>query len=226
MMTFDEKTRDDIIALASEVREEKDQEVKILDSVIHNARYGNLGKLRNYIISFANKSERNFLNGKRLALLIREGKASEIGEFDALGTTDDFPCSLEYDGCVYEFYLPPTPSVRVGQFNKDVGRYTGLLIKNLIKKHVERYGEIAKTASPVVVFEYGIDRADPFARLYDADNRDSKKALDALTGTFFEDDNVLSVTTVSTGEYADHAYTKIYVMDKAIFSEWMTKKDS
>lgn len=224
MIEIDECTRDEIISFSEQIRQEKEQEIKILDRIIHYARYTDPTKLKNNLISFVNHAERNFLNGKRLALLINEGKSNVKMYSDELGTTDEFPSSLSYDGIVYEFYIPPIPSIQTGTFIKDVGRFTGLLIKKLIKTFEADHGKIKEFISPVVVIEYGISGDESFARLYDADNRDSKKAIDALTGTFFQDDNVLSITTVSVGTITDEPHTSIYVMEELKFPEWFQKR--
>ena len=144
-------------------------------------------------------------------------------DFSKMGTTEEFPCSLEYDGEVWEFYLPPTPSVKNGTTARNVGRYIGYLVKNLLRQHEEVYGRIERLTSPVVVFEFGLSELTPLYRAFDADNRDNKRILDAMTGTFFEDDNVLSVMTVHYGVISPCSCTRVYVMEEVVYREWKSK---
>ena len=221
-----ETERDDINELAEKLKAEKKQEIKLLESISHHATYGDADKLSNAVSAFANKAEADFLEGKKLSLLVREGRMVSDRDFRYMGTTEQFPCDLSYsseDRC-WVFLLPPLPSVGTGRFNKEAGRHTGYLLKNLIRRYRETYGEIPELTSPVVVFEHGIRNIDTFSRLFDADNRDTKKAMDALTGTFFPDDNVLAVTTMHLGCKADKDYTRIYVLEAGQLPRFLQKK--
>ena len=77
--------------------------------------------------------------------------------------------------------------------------------------------------SPVAVFEYGFRRSDPLSKIYDADNRDNKRILDAMTGTFFPDDNILSVMTVHYGMLSDEEYTRVFIMERPQFKGFIGK---
>lgn len=205
------------MSLAENLITGKETEIKELKEIMHNATYNNIEKMQAKAMSFAGISEKNFLEGKRLALLANEGKDCSTYDYRAMGTSDVFPSSLTYDDGIWEFTLPLFSSIKLGKLGPGIQRYTGYLIKNLIEKYEENIGDITPLPCPVVVFEYGIEDETAFTKLYDADNRESKRALDSLTGKFFPDDNVTGVTTIHFGTYTDEPYTKIYIMETRIF---------
>ena len=220
---FTEAEQEEIEALTESLIKDKEKELQLLKAIAGDAKYAAPKKIRNEIISYAELAETTFLKGKQLTLLLETGKKESAYDFSKMGTTEEFPCSLEYDGEVWEFYLPPTPSVKNGTTARNVGRYIGYLVKNLLRQHEEVYGRIERLTSPVVVFEFGLSELTPLYRAFDADNRDNKRILDAMTGTFFEDDNVLSVMTVHYGVISPCSCTRVYVMEEVVYREWKSK---
>ena len=223
MVFLTEKERDDIVREIEELIPKKEQEIRYLESIMHHAEYNNVKAMSNALTAFASNTERNFLNGKRLAVLIRENK--EVSEYDpeAMGTTDDFPCSLSYENGIWEFHLPPLPSIARSEKGFSSGRYLNYLTKNLIARYKKIHGKISRLSSPIVIFEYRVDKDDAFGRMYDADNRDNKKVLDALSGTFFEDDNIMRITTLYYGVYSETPCANVYVMEMTKFTELASK---
>lgn len=213
----------DVISLAVSLREKKVKEIDLLEDIIHNAEYSNSGKLQNSASAYAGSAERTFLEGKKLALLVGDRVYASEYDYKAMGTTEEFPCSLSYDDGIWEFILPPAPSVKTGKRVTDTSRYIGYLVRNLMDRYQVEYGDISCLSSPVVIIEYGIRENDSFAKLFDADNRDSKKAIDAMTGTFFDDDNVLAIRTYQYGVRSKVEMTRILIMEFERFAVWIGK---
>lgn len=203
------------------VKKGKLNEVKILDMILAYAKQNRTRQYRNQLLTFISTAETNFLEGKKMALLIREKEDASVYDFRKMGTSDVFPSELTYHEGVWKFHTPPLVSVKTGEFTKAASRYIGYLVRNLIESYEVEFGGIHVMEHPAVVFEHGIERGTPFGRLFDADNRDSKKVLDALTGTFFPDDNVMFVTTMHIGVEVDEPCTNVYVMESDILPEWL-----
>ena len=220
---YTEALRDEIVKTARELADKKEQEAKTLRGIANDAQYAQIGRMQNKIAVYAGNAEANFLEGRQLYSLAETGKKPSAFDFLKMGESDTFPCSLSFDGDVWEFYLPPTASVKNGNVGVNVGRWTGYLAKNLLKAHEEKYGSIEMLKEPVIVLEFGFSRDNPLTRLYDADNRDNKRILDALTGTLIPDDNILAIQTVHYGVFSDVDYTLVYVMEDAFFIDWIAK---
>ena len=206
--------QDDIARLSEQLANEKEAEIKLLENISHKALYGDPKGMLNDIQKYSVLCEKDFFEGKKLALLIATGEEVSDHDYRKLGTTSDFPASMTLKDGIWIFHLPPTPSVRNGVWTKYSARHIGYIVRNLIERYESETAPIEPVEDPAVVFEYGISENDSFRHLYDADNRDSKKILDCLTGTFFQDDNVLAVTTIHCGEKTAEPYTNVYVMER------------
>lgn len=218
-----EAERDEILSLTEELIKGKEEEIRLLKAIASEARFAAPQKLKNKAINYAGISEVNFLSGKRLSLLAETGEDASTYDFEKMGTTENFPCSMTHEADMWIFYLPPTPSIKNGVAARNVGRYIGYLVKNLIKAHEEEYGKIRMMISPVVVFEYGFKEETAMTKLFDPDNRDNKRIIDAMTGTFYEDDNVLAIKTMHYGTISGADYTKVFVMEEGVFKTQMRK---
>ena len=130
---FTEAEQDEIEALTESLIKDKEKELRLLKAIAGDAKYAAPKKIRNEIISYAELAETTFLKGKQLTLLLETGKKESAYDFSKMGTTEEFPCSLEYDGEVWEFYLPPTPSVKNGTTARNVGRYIGYLYQGRLR---------------------------------------------------------------------------------------------
>lgn len=221
---FTETEQYEMLRLAEDILDRKKQECRLLEAIIRETEYPSIGPLKNKITRFLGDQEDNFLEAKKMAYLLQAGSRASSYDFEKMGVTENFPCSLSLDDGVWEFYLPPTPSVKNGKLAVQVGRYTGYLVQNLIKEFEELHGKIERLTSPVVVLEYGLDKSTPLSRYYDADNRDNKRILDAMTGTFYEDDNVMTIKTFHYGVLSDSAYTRAYVMGSPLFPSWFSAR--
>lgn len=215
MTILTEELRSAASALADDLAEKKIEEAKLLKALASDARLASDTAVKNKALKFAGMAERNFLEGKRLSSITAISKAPSAYDYEAMGTTEDFPCTLSFEDGIWEFFLPPTPSVKNGKRGNESGRYIGYLVKNLIAGYRDVYGDISLLKEPVVAFEFGFRKDDPFSQIYDADNRDNKRILDALTGIFYPDDNVLSIRTVHYGTVSESEYTRVFVMEKA-----------
>ena len=213
----------EIVSLAEQLSKEKNAEAKALLEIADDARFGAEKKLERDVIKYAGIAESNFLEGKQLSVLASAGEKTSSYDFKAMGTTTKFPCSLSCEDGVWEFFLPPTPSIKNGKFGGDVGRYTGYLVKNLISTYEQQIGKIRMLDSPVVVFEYGLSGNSTLSKKYDAENRDNKRALDGMTEKFFNDDNVLAIKTVHYGVVSEKPYTRIFVMEADSFALWLSQ---
>lgn len=217
---YTEALRDEIISVATALADKKELEAKTLRGIANDARYSQISRMKNKIAVYAGTAEANFLEGKQLFCLAETGKKPPAYDYRKMGESDTFPCSLSYDGDVWEFYLPPAASVKNGNMAVNVGRWSGYLAKNLLKTHEEKYGKIEMLKEPVLVFEFGFCRDNPLSQLYDADNRDNKRIIDALTGMLIPDDNILAIQTVHYGVFSDTDYTRVYIMEDAFYLEW------
>ena len=220
---YTEALRDDTVRLAEALAEEKEHEAHALRDIASNAKYAQLNKLRNKVASYAGNAEVNFLEGKKLSVLVDHLKKPSSYGFKEMGTTDTVPCSLSFDGEVWELYLPLACSVSNSQAARNVGRWHGYLVKNLFETYKESGEEIRKLKRPVVVFNYCLSEDRPLARLFDADNRDSKKIIDSMTGILYSDDSVLDITTMHFGTIESEECTRVYVMEDEIFPSWIAK---
>lgn len=219
----EEEKRYEVQNLINALAEDANKQIRLLEAISSDYRFYSPKKLNRELIEYADLSEETFLKGKQLTCLIETGEAVSDYDFKNMGTTESFPCSLSFDGSVWEFFLPPTASVKLGVRVRAAGRYIGYLVRNLINNYEEEHGEIAPLSSPVVAFEHGLVRGTPNSRLYDADNRDNKRIVDAMTGTFFEDDNLLTITTMHYGAASDSEYTRVFVMELDVFKDWIGK---
>lgn len=224
MNMFTEALRDEIVRTAESLADEKENEAKALRSIASDARYAQLKKLRNKVAVYAGEAELNFLEGKVLSVLVEAGEKPSPYDLEKMGTADAFPCTLTFDGDVWEFYLPPTPSVKNGNMARHVGRWSGYLAQNLISTYEAECGNIEMLKRPVIVFEIGIKGNTPLAKLYDADNRDNKRIIDAMTEHLIRDDNVLAIDTMYFGISTEESYTRVYVMERDFFPEWYRAK--
>lgn len=209
-----EEIRVAVSELAATLADKKNEESKLLSSLARDAKISSDNAIKNKASKFAMLAESNFLEGKRLSSLAALEKDASAYDYKAMGTTEEFPCTLSFDDGVWEFLLPPTPSIKNGKRGNAAGRYIGYLVKNLMANYATDYEKLPRLSEPVIVFEYGFGKDDVFSELYDADNRDNKRILDAMTGIFYPDDNILSIKTIHYGTVADKDYTKVFVMEK------------
>ena len=211
----------EIKRLAESLKEAKLKEIKVLERIANAAEY-NAASLSSGN-EFAGTAEKNFLDGKGLVSMITCGERPSAYDYKTMGTTTDFPCTMSYEDGIYMLYLPPTPSVKIGLPGPNIGRYTGYLVRNLIEKFEEENGKIEMMSSPVIVLVFGFTEDIKRGRYYDADNRDNKRILDAMTGTFYPDDNVMEITTVHMGALTERECTKVYIMEMEDLPAWFSK---
>lgn len=214
----------EIKRLAVSLKEEKLKEIKILERIVSSADYNAVSVGTG--IEFAGTSEKNFLDGKVLVSMITCGERPSTYDYKTMGTTTDFPCTMSYEDGIYMLYLPPTPSVKIGLPGPNIGRYTGYLVRNLIEKFEEENGKIEMMSSPVIVLMFGFTKDIKKGRYYDADNRDNKRILDAMTGVFYPDDNVMEITTVHMGAITERECTMVYIMEMEDLPSWISKNFS
>lgn len=211
----------EIKRIAISLKEEKLKEIKILERIATSADFNAVSVSSG--IEFAGTAEKNFLDGKVLVSMITYGERPSAYDYKTMGTTTDFPCTMSYEDGIYMLYLPPTPSVKIGLPGPNIGRYTGYLVRNLIEKFEEENGKIEMMSSPVIVLVFGFTEDVKRGRYYDADNRDNKRILDAMTGTFYPDDNVMEITTVHMGAITERECTKVYIMEMEDLPSWISK---
>ena len=222
--TYTEALRDEIVSTAEALADQKEHEAKVLRGIANDAKFAQLRKLKNKVAIYAGEAELNFLEGKALSVRVETGKKPSPYDCREMGTSDVFPCTLTFDGDVWEFYLPPTPSVKNGNMARHVGRWSGYLAQNLIRSYEKECGNIELLKRPVIVFELGVKNDTSLAKLYDADNRDNKRIIDAMTEHLIRDDNVLAIDTMYYGVRAKEHYTRVFVMEREYFPCWYTAK--
>ena len=191
----------------------KDQEKRIVR--LATALYiGNEEEQERLINTFAIENEEIYLKLKRL---IYDIQGKEIGNIhERIGTTDSFPSSLEKsEEGVWKFHLPPFYSVQSSDRGvSNAGKHIFYLMLNLEIGYEEENGRIEKIEKPLVVFEHHI--CSDVQRVFDFDNIDSKRALDAMQCFFLDDDNALSLVTmnVATADPSE-SYCDIYIADRS-----------
>ena len=75
----------------------------------------------------------------------------------------------------------------------------------------------------VVCFAQVYDRALPDRRIRDYDNLSEKQLLDLLSSFVMADDTGLLCDAYNTAELGDQDCTKIYIMEKQRFPQWLTE---
>lgn len=167
----------------------------------------------NEVIQFAIDNEDTYLKLKRLVYDI-QGR-QDGNRHEMIGSTDSFPSSLdELSPGLYRFHLPPFFSVQSSKRGYgNAGKHIFYLVLNLAQDYEATGGKIIKPENPLVVFEHHIctDRQ----KIFDFDNIDSKRALDAMQGFFIEDDNALSLMQLNIAvSDPEESWCDIYIGDR------------
>ena len=163
--------------------------------------------------TFAIDNEEIYLKLKRLVYDMQDRQIGNTHEM--IGTTDFFDASLtELKPGLWKFHLPPFFSIQSSDRGpSNAGKHMFYLVLNLEADYERENGKIQKVEEPLIVFEHHI--CSSFQKVFDFDNIDSKRALDALQGTFIRDDNALSLITVNMAvKDSDESYCDLYIADR------------
>ncbi len=195
-------------------REESRKELlcDILEDIKYNDEKLEVRDINDYLI----KSERDFIYSKLLHLYKNEQPDFDDDPVSVQGKYDYFPASLTYENDMFVFVLPPMYSAKRKDNTISSGQYMRYLVLNLIKDSKLSLHVLKK---PVIYFEHHActNVKGELSHLADADNMDAKACQDALQGFFYNDDNILTLTTVHRGVKDRIAFTKMCVMEEEIF---------
>lgn len=165
------------------------------------------------MLHFARTNEDLYLKMKKFTYDVLGRNSDNIME--EFGTTDSFPSTLEeiQDG-VWKFTLPPFFSIQNKKRFSNEGRHMYYLVMNLENEYEKTHQRIEKMAKPVVIFRHHICTEKDY--IFDYDNVDSKRAIDAMQGFFLERDDALYLTTVHSAlKDTQKSYCEIFVFDSA-----------
>ena len=164
--------------------------------------------------AFAIENEEIFLKLKRITYDI-QGRTDD-NAVDSIGEADFFPASLEQiqEG-IWKFHLPPFFSVQASKRGYgNAGKHIFFMVMKLQTNYEAKYGKIPKLTEPIVVFEHHI--CTDKHNVFDFDNIDSKRALDAIQGFFIDDDNILSLIQINIAKKEPkESFCDIYVAEKS-----------
>ncbi|CUX16077.1 DUF6100 family protein [Clostridium sp. C105KSO13] len=78
--------------------------------------------------------------------------------------------------------------------------------------------------SCVICFSQVYDETFPMRRIRDYDNLEFKQVLDVISSYVLSDDTGLLCDTYHTTEIGEHDLTVVYIMDKAVFPDWVKSR--
>jgi len=197
----------------------------LLSDILENVEYENVDDLGRDILKYLRDTEKDFIYSKLLHVFEQESEEElkEDMKRELYGASDYFPASLSYKNNMYVFTLPPMVSVKRDNRHNPNGKYIKYLTLSLLE---ETDIPIRTLKKPVIMFEHHIcvNGENELPYVADADNIDAKSCQDALQKFLFNDDNLLSLTTVHRGVKDDRAFTKVMVMDEYIFRKNISEK--
>lgn len=190
----------------------KKQERRIVDmaSLLYT---GQEEKALDELNDFTIENEAIYLKLKKLSYDLQGEQSGNRHEM--IGTTDLFPSSLtEVSPGLWKFHLPPFFSVNSSERGpSNAGKHIFYLVMNLEEEYEKSNRKLKVIEKPIVIFEHHI--CSDFQKVFDFDNIDSKRALDALQGSFINDDNALSLMTVNLAvKDPKESYCDIYIADR------------
>ena len=173
----------------------------------------NSGRAVEIVKDFCKVNEEIYLKLKSLMYEVQDEKP--VNMIAELGTTEAFPSSLtETEKGVWKFHLPPFYSVSAKRKLYNEGKHVYYLVMNLLDRYERENRKIQKLNKPVVIFRHHIASDSP--NIFDFDNIDSKRAIDAMQGYFLKDDNAQYLTVIHESVHDEHeSFCDIYVLDKA-----------
>lgn len=167
----------------------------------------------NVVEKITRENEELYLGMKSICYEMQSKEADN--PIEEMGTTDSFDSSLnKICPGVWKFTLPPFYSISVKKRFSNEGRHIYYLMLNLLQNYEIESEKIEIMLRPVVCFRHHICTEKD--RIFDFDNIDSKRAVDALQGFFLKGDDALYLTTVHEAvKDPDRSYCEIFVFDRA-----------
>lgn len=171
---------------------------------------------------FSKFNEEIYLKLKSLSYIIQGKRPENMAE--EIGTTDSFPSELQCIAKgVWKFTLPPFYSVSAKNRIYNEGKHIYYLVLNLLMQYESSHKKIKKMGSPAIIFRHHI--CTKIQLPFDHDNIDAKRAIDAMQGYFFEDDNSLKLVWHSESvEDESTSYCEIFVVDQDIIGPVLSEK--
>lgn len=77
----------------------------------------------------------------------------------------------------------------------------------------------------VVCFSHTYRQELPSRRIHDYDNLELKQILDVLSSYVMVDDTGLLCDVYNTTEFGDKDCTRIFIMEKSLFAEWLSERE-
>lgn len=197
-----------LIQYEMDVLDQRDRIVKMR----YQVDKGNLEAAVRAAREFAMSNEEIYLKLKSLIYLMQDKRPDNMAE--RIGTTESFPSELRMlSPGVWKFTLPPLFSVSAKRKIYSEGKHIYYLVLNLLMQYENKGERIPQIDHPLVLFRHHIctDTAMPF----DYDNIDSKRAIDAMQGYFFDNDSALDFDLHHTAVAdPEESYCEIYVIDQ------------
>lgn len=134
---------------------------------------------------------------------------------DEFGTTDAFDASIENMGSnAWKLTLPPFYSISAKRRFSNEGKHAYFLILRLLQTYEIENEKIEYMEWPVVFFRHHI--CTDIDRVFDFDNIDSKRAIDAMQGYFLKGDDALYLTVIHEAvRDEERSYCELFVTDRA-----------
>lgn len=211
--------------LLLDIRAKKQKEVSTLGNIIDCFLQEDKSQIYKKIKSYLAMNEKNFLDAKPLCYygrkVITQDTTSSESYFEIYGRSDYFPSKLEkLDHQHYCFTLPPMSSKYNSEKNAIDGKRMQYMLTYLMQEY-EKENKIEMLHKPIAIFEHYVDTSAGVKWVPDADNLDTKVALDSVQGFIIADDSLLNIALLQLGHDAKKSYTKLHFMELDMLSSWL-----
>lgn len=204
------------IDLISKVTRKKEEEIRLLSEIKKSLSPGCREKEVDAVNSYLTQNEQNYLLAKNIASFL-QGKGERPKPRETLlGKMQDFPAELKkHSDCHYEMILPPLYAKSVKDRFAADGKAIYNIVRFLVKDYEQSHGQIPMLSHPTLIFTHCVLMEKRGKQIPDPDNIDIKSIIDALQGTFYDNDSVLDLNLLITGEISDTAMTRLYIIGRA-----------
>ena len=166
-------------------------------------------------------NEAHYLRLKSIIYDLRCQSGNAAADYDCierLGKQALFPAYLKYESGIWKFHLPPMPSVKKVKRTASEGQAVFYSVMYLLEEYErEHHMRLSCLEEPVLYIRHNIRKDE--TEVFDADNVDTKRAIDAMQGYLLSDDNALYLTTITDGALADEDSCDMYLFEKSLFRE-------
>lgn len=218
---IDNALRQELLQKCAKLQAEKKKEISILENISVSIYENDEARAVQQTAEFSSVSERTYIDGKEISLLASGYRKDEVPNYSYAGTTVLDEAGIEKKSYGWVITTPPLYNKKSSERMPSDGKYIHYLILKQLENFEKKNGFMEEIINPVVVFEHHIE-LNNLSKLFDADNIDTKAALDAINGFLFCDDNIINLSTIHTGVKDHKSYCKIHVFEKKEVLNWIS----